>query len=437
MRIKICNVVLTPGVDHEEHIPFIPDAEIQIDGKEIVYAGPQAQAPAFAADEVIEGRGDLAMPGLVNLHTHTPMTLLRSVGGGLKLDDWLNKAIFPREKHLTDEAVRAGSDLGIMEMLRFGTTSFCDMYMHMDMEAQAVKDSGMRAMLGHGIVDFDGLCKDMDPGVALFNRWHGACDDRIRVSVAPHSEGATTETLMRKVVAFAKERKATIHVHVSETKQDFDGCMQRRGCTPPEYLDRLGALDVPVIAAHCVWFTDSDIDLFAKRGAVVVHNPISNLKLASGVAPIYRMLCAGCKVALGTDGVASNNSLNLWEEIKLTPMLQKGTVFDPTVVTPAQAFAAATTVGARAMGYDRLGLLKPGYLADLVLVDLHTPNAAPMNDMENDLIYAVQGSDVRMTMVDGRVLYKDGRFATLDPKAVVQRAEREAQEIERKTALGR
>lgn len=430
MRTCIENIIMTPGVHQKDkHIPFVPDARIHIDGNRIVYAGPKETAPAFEAEKVIDGGGALAMPGLCNMHTHTPMTLLRNVGSDLSLDDWLHKAIFPLEAGLTDEAVRAGADLGIMEMLSFGTTSFCDMYMHMNAVAEGVRDSGMRALLGHGVVDFDESCADLDPGIDFARQWHKSCGDRIRVSLAPHSEGATTPALMRKLEKWARELHLPVHVHVSETKFDFDGCMERHGMTPPQYLDSLGLLELPVIAAHCVWFTPEDIALFAQKGCTIVHNPVSNLKLASGVAPIHRMLEAGCKVAIGTDGVASNNNLNLWEEMRLMPLLQKGTVLDPTIVAPAQCLAAATKVGAEAMGYPDLGLLKEGYLADLILVDLNQPGMVPVNDLENGLIYATQGSYVKLTMVDGKVLYHNGEYTTLDGKATMARGMREAQAL--------
>ena len=423
---KITNVIMTPGVTNEKHIPFIYDAEILIENCLIVYAGKREDAPLFEADEIIDGNGALAMPGLCNMHTHTPMTLLRSIGSDLPLDRWLNEAIFPVEKHLTDEAVRAGSDLGIMEMLRYGTTSFNDMYMHMDMEAEAVRDSGMRALLGHGVVDFDESCQDLLPNIALIEKWNHAADDRIRVSLAPHSEGATTQKVLEQIRDAAEKYHVPVHIHVSETKLDYDGSCERRGLTPAQYLDRLGLLDHSVLAAHCVWFTDEDIELFARKGAVILHNPVSNLKLASGVAPIAKMLKAGCKVALGTDGVASNNNLNLWEEIKLMPMLQKGVSLDPTVVSPAQTTAAATSVGAKALGYENLGLLKEGYLADLILVDMHGAHMAPCNDLESNLVYSAQGSDVNLTMVHGKVLYRNGEFTTLNASLVLERARKEA-----------
>ena len=220
-----------------------------------------------------------------------------------------------------------------------------------------------------------------------------------------------------------------IHIHVSETKLDFDGSLQRRGLTPPQYLEKLGLMEHSMLAAHCVWVTDEDIELLARRGVTVLHNPISNLKLASGIAPIARMLKAGCRITLGTDGVASNNNLNLWEEIKLMPMLQKGNTLDPTVVSPAQTIAAATSAGAKAMGYEDLGLLRPGYLADLILLDLSGAHMCPCNDLESNLVYSAQGSDVALTMVNGKVLYRDGEYITLDPRLVLERAKKQAEAL--------
>lgn len=429
MRTRITNITLTPGVQGQAHIPFIDHAEVHVVGNRIEYAGEAANAPPFVADETIDGSGCLCMPGLVNLHTHTPMTYLRSVGGDLSLDDWLHKAIFPLEKQWDAQLIRTATDLGCMEMIRFGTTTFNDMYFYTDEIAEAVKKSGMRALLGHGIVDFDESCADMVEGVRMAEKWHHGANDRIRFSLAPHSEGATTPTLLRKVAQTAKSMGLVVHTHVSETDFDLQECIKRRGATPPAYLEQIGLLDGPVIAAHCVWFNDADIEIFQKHGVTIAHNPISNLKLASGIAPIAKMLKQGCKVALGTDGVASNNNLNLWEEIKLMPMLQKGNMLDPLVVSPAETFAAATVVGAKAIGYDDLGLLKPGYLADLILLDLQVPHMAPTIDLEANLIYAAQGSDVRLTMVDGKILYRDGVFTTLNRQQLLAQAEQGAHEM--------
>ena len=314
-------------------------------------------------------------------------------------------------------------------MLRFGTTSFCDMYMFTDTICQTVRDNGMRALIGYGVVDRDGSCSDLAEGVELAKQWNRACNDRIRVSIAPHAEYTSTPQLIEAAARAAIDMDLPFHIHVSETKAEHEGCIRRRGTTPMQYLHSLGALDANVIAAHCVWLSDRDIELAAQYGVTIAHNPVSNLKLASGIAPVAKMLARGCRVALGTDGVASNDNLNLWEEIKLMPLLQKGTTYDPTVVSPAQALAAATSVGAKALGYQNLGLLKAGYIADLILVNLQTPHMTPNIYAESNLIYALQGSDVTMTMVDGRVLYRDGNYLTIDSDAVLRDAGEEAREM--------
>lgn len=422
MRTRIFGCTLVPGVDGEAHIPFIPKAEVHVDGNLISYAGPTEYAPAIQADQAIDASGCLCMPGLVNLHTHTPMTFLRSAGADLTLDDWLNQVIFKLEAQWDPGLIRTATDLGCMEMLRFGTTSFCDMYMFTDSIVEAVRDNGMRALIGYGLVDSDGSCKDLKVGVKLAKEWNRACGDRIRVSIAPHAEYTSTPMLIKSAAMAAIDMDLPFHIHVSETRAEHEGCIRRRGVTPMQYLKSLGALDAKVIAAHCVWLSGEDIELAAKHRVTIAHNPVSNLKLASGVAPVADMLRRGCSVALGTDGVASNDNLNLWEEIKLMPLLQKGMTLDPTVITPAQTLAAATSVGAKALGYDNLGLLKEGYIADLILVNIHTPHMTPNIHPESNLVYSLQGSDVTMTMVDGKVLYRNGEFLTIDCEAVLRAA---------------
>jgi 5-methylthioadenosine/S-adenosylhomocysteine deaminase len=432
LRIRITNCALIPGVDGESHIPFIPNAEVQVDGNLIAYAGDSGRAPQFEAEQEIDASGCLCMPGLVNMHTHTPMTFLRGAGADLTLDDWLNRVIFKLEAQWNGDLIRTATDLGCMEMLRFGTTSFCDMYMYTGSIVQSVRDNGMRAMIGYGATDSDGSCKDLAEGVELAKHWNRACDDRIRVSIAPHAEYTSTPKLIKAAARAALDFDIPFHIHVSETRAEHEGCIGRRGTTPLQYLQSLGALEAKVIAAHCVWFSDEDIEIAAKHNVTIVHNPVSNLKLASGIAPVTKMLAKGCRVALGTDGVASNDNLNLWEEIKLMPLLQKGVTLNPTVIPPARALAAATSVGAKAMGYPNLGLIKAGYLADLILVNIHTPHMTPDIHPESNLIYALQGSDVTLTMVNGRVLYRDGEYLTIDSEAVLRAADEGARDMYRR-----
>ena len=429
MRTKINNCSLLVGAEDSKMLPFFQNAVILIEGNMIVYAGPADNAPSFEADECIDACGALALPGLCNLHTHIPMSLLRSVGSDCNLEDWLNHHIFPTEKHLTDEAVKVGSDLSILELLRFGITSLCDMYMRVDHVAKSVQESGMRAMLSYGVVDFDESCADFPPGIAFAEKWHGACDGRIQVALAPHSVSCTTIPVLKKIKEASDALNLRVHAHISETPYDHNISIERYGMTPVQLFDSLGLFDNGAILAHCVWVTDEDIAILANSDATVAHNPISTLKLASGIAPIHKMLEAKCKVGIATDGVASNNNLNLWEEIKLMPLLQKGYLHNPTIVSPAQTFASATTVGAKAIGYNNLGVLKEGYLADIILVDTNQPHLCPCNDIASDIIYALQGSDVCMTMVNGKVLYRNGEYTTLNKNLIMQRAKKEAESL--------
>lgn len=271
------------------------------------------------------------------------------------------------------------------------------------------------------------------PGKRIF----GLCQDGLEVllgqALERHMDGEAALELgnqVRHLGHMERTRRDKEHeIRAHRAVLGVDGSLQRRGLTPPQYLEKLGLMEHSVLAAHCVWLTDEDIELLARRGVTVLHNPISNLKLASGIAPVARMLKAGCRITLGTDGVASNNNLNLWEEIKLMPMLQKGNTLDPTVVSPAQTIAAATSAGAKAMGYEDLGLLRPGYLADLILLDLSGAHMCPCNDLESNLVYSAQGSDVALTMVNGKVLYRDGEYTTLDPRLVLERAKKQAEAL--------
>lgn len=430
MKTEIRNITICVG-SVGDTIPFIEDGLLQIVDNRISYAGPSASAPAFCADKILDGEGALAMPGMVNLHTHNPMTLLRSVGGNLNLEDWLHKAIFPRERKLSDEAVYLGSMLGMMEMLRYGTTNFCDMYMFMDMQAKAVSEVKMRATLGHGAVSFkEEDTTDYDKGIDFATRWNNRENGRIKTAIAPHSTYLVTDTLLRNTRKHAAELQLPIHIHISETQTEVQTVIDKFGVRPPQVLEKYGLLEFPIIAAHCVWLTEEDMDLVKNYNFTVAHNPISNLKLASGIAPVIQFLEKGIHVGIGTDGVASNNNLNLWEEMRAMPLLQKGVSLNPTVISPAQTLYAATVAGAKALGYEDLGLLKEGYLADVVLVNTNTPTAYPCNSLEDDLIYALQGADVQMTMVDGNVLYHKGEYAGIDKNAIFKAAKAVAKSLE-------
>lgn len=344
------------------------------------------------------------------------MTLLRGWGSDLNLHDWLFTKIFPAEDRLTSEYVRVGSRLAFAELFRFGVTSIADMYFFMDDVANAAMECGARASLARSVSSTSGpngsvgLREERE----LIDAWNGAGDGRIIIAVSPHSEYTTNDALNRELIALAREKRLPIHVHLSETRSETDECIARHGLTPVMYYKSLGAFDSHVMAAHCVYANDEDISVLTKSGAMISHNPVSNLKLASGVMPLPKMLDAGALVALGTDGVASNNTHNLWEEIRLAGILHKGVSGDPTVVSPLQVMRMATENGAAGMGFADCGRLESGKRADLILLCDDKPHFVPCEDVPSALVYSAQGSDVTLTMVNGRVVYKDGEYKTMD-----------------------
>lgn len=401
---------------------FFDNACVQVDDARIVYAGPRGDAPAFVGERIIDGKNKLVMPGLVNGHTHLAMTLLRGLGSDLPLHQWLREAIFPLEAGLTRESVMAGTRLAVMESLRFGVTTVLDMYMYESGVAQVLAESGMRALVGQSQ-------QLEEPGasrreiIALHREWHEQAQGRIRVSVACHAEYTSTEAALRDQIELARELEIPIHVHVSETEEEVLGCRQRHnGLSPVQYLDSLGMFTAPAILAHCVHVDAQDMDILMQRPVHVIHNPVSNLKLASGFMPLLPMIARGIRVGLGTDGVASNNNLNLWEEVKLTGILHKGATRDATAVSPMTVLDMATRIGAEALGYPNVGLLKSGWHADLILLDTSGAHWTPTYDPAAQLVYGAQGSDVYLTMVDGNILYEDGKFNTLDAEKTKREA---------------
>ncbi|MDR1598349.1 MAG: amidohydrolase [Oscillospiraceae bacterium] len=425
MRYRLYNIDLCAGSEDGASLPFIDDAALLTDDGVITYAGPASDAPPHDCREVcIDGRRRLAIPALANAHTHAAMTLLRGVGSDLNLNDWLTTAIFPAEERLSEDRCYAGAALGFLEMLRFGVSACADMYMFMGASARAAADTGMRACLARSVVgDDSGDGGRLAESIKLAEDWHGAENGRIRVMLAPHAEYTSTPKIIRAIRDAAVERGLGVHVHMSETMAEVEGCKARRnGLTPPAYFEAMGLFDAPTLAAHCVALTEDDIRVLAARGVAVCHDPVSNLKLASGVAPVPSLLRAGVKVCLGTDGAASNNTLNLWEETRLMSILHKGVSGDPSAISPAQTFNAATLTGMRAMGYNNVGLLKPGWRADIALIDRSGPHHQPLVDPAADLVYATQGSDVKLTMVDGIVRYDDGQYPGLDALKVYESA---------------
>ena len=380
------------------------------------------------ADTVIDGRGDLLIPGFYNTHCHAAMTALRGYADDLPLRRWLFEKIFPAEDKLTGRIVSCASELAIAEMIRGGVVSFSDMYFFMDETARAAIDSGIKLNLSRGYTSGEDTTPEndfrFDETLALISQFNGAEDGRITVDMCIHGEYTNAEKPMRRIAEYAKEHGLGIQVHVSETQSEHDECIARHGKTPIAYFESLGVLDTRVCAAHCVKVTDEDISIMAKHGVTASHNPTSNLKLGSGIMPLRRLIDGGVNVALGTDGASSNNNLDLLKEMQLSALIHKGISEDPTATNAAEMLRLATENGARAQGREDCGRLSVGCRADLVLVDTDKINNIPLYDKYSMLAYSANSRDVRMTMVDGKVLYLDGEYKTMDIERIKHESKR-------------
>ena len=379
----------------------------------------------FRAERTIDGRDRLLIPGLINAHTHSYMTVFRNWADDLKFHDWLFGKILPAEDKLTQEDCYWATQLGLMEMLSTGTTCLLDMYIRPNAAAEAVRDAGARAVLSRGLVGGEQSVGDrlLSAAIDEIQAWQN--HENITFMLAPHAPYTCPPVYQREVAAAAKALGIGIHTHIAETRGEVEEIQEKYGKSPAVLMDEDGLLNEKTVAAHCVYLDDEDIALFTKRGASVAHNPTSNLKLACGIAPVPQMLASGVNVALGTDGSASNNSLNLFGDLRLSALLQKGTTGDPQAVTAREALRMATQNGAHALGLgDKIGKIAVGYQADLVLLDLSHPNMLPPNDPIAALVYSANGSEVVLTMVSGQIVYEDGHFPTIDTVRVRTEMER-------------
>ena len=392
---------------------------VAVEGTDISYVGTARPQGTF--DQTIDCAGKVMMPGFVNCHTHVPMTLMRGYGGGHDLQSWLNDYIFPAEARWDDRALAAAAGLGLAEMIASGVTCIADMYMRTGVIAQQVLDAGISANLSVGGVYFGDpadfspdKCGDCANQRTLFQQWHGAGGGQILVDASIHGEYTSSAPLWRWMADFAREHGLGMHVHISETKKEHADCKARhQGLTPIQALDQCGVWDTRAIAAHCVYTTPEDWAIMARKGVSCVHNPYSNLKLGSGIAPIPAMRKAGVNVALGTDGVSSHNSIDPFADMKLAAVLHNGAACDPMAVTARQALEIATANGAKALGRNT-GRIAAGCAADLILVDFDAPNLIPCHDEAENLVFSARGSNVCMNMARGKVIYQNGAFLTLD-----------------------
>lgn len=378
------------------------------------------------ADESFDGRGKTAIiPGFINTHTHIVMSVLRGLGEDLPLMEWLQQKIWPVENKLTAGITGTATSIGIMEMLSTGTTSFMDMYFFTRDIADAALAAGIRCNVTRAVAG-DERGEDMLRECLEIARDYDGADGLVRVSVGPHAVYTVGEELMRKCVGAAVDRKLNIHFHMLETDFERDYFANTVGMSPEKYLDKFGFMEAEhLLLAHCVRVDEGEAGFYARPNVTIAHNPKSNLKLASGVARVPEMLAAGVNVALGTDGAASNNRLDMWEEMRFAALLHKGVKKDPTVVSAHEALKIATVNGASALGFDKLGLLAEGYIADMTLIDLDQPHYVGWNEenLAAFIVYAGSSRDVAATVVAGKTLYAKGEFKTIDKERVVAAAE--------------
>ncbi|MBO5727148.1 MAG: amidohydrolase, partial [Oscillospiraceae bacterium] len=397
----------------------LKNAFVGVEGERIVVVGTSRPQGHF--DREIDCAGKVLLPGFVNAHTHLPMTLMRGFAGGHDLHSWLNDYIFPTEARLDDRAVAAGAALGLAEMIATGVTCVADMYMRTGVIAEEIVKAGLSANLSCGGVYFGAEedfsqdnCGDCRNQRQLTEQWHGYNGGQIRVDASIHAEYTSNAPLWRWMADYGREHGLRMHVHVSETVSEHHGSIERNGATPLQALDRYGVWDNGGIAAHCVYTTPEDWQLMKDKGVTCVHNPWSNLKLGSGIAPIPGMKQAGVNVALGSDGMSSHNGADLFSDMKLAACLPCGAQRDPLAMGAWDALEMATVNGAAALGRTDTGRVAEGCVADLILVDLSAPNLTPCHDPAQLLVYSAQPSNVVMNMARGQVIYENGVFSTID-----------------------
>ncbi|MHA1593609.1 MAG: amidohydrolase [Candidatus Baldrarchaeia archaeon] len=424
-------VIATPDRVLKNHAVVVEDDKI-------VDIGPADEInKKYRRYEKLGGRRKIVMPGLINAHTHAGMSLLRGYADDMQLYEWLTKKIWPVEAHLTPDDVYIGTLLSCVEMLRCGITAFADMYFHCEKIAEAVKKAGIRASICFAIIET--VMKDVDAalreGVNVVKKIHGTADGRVTAMLGPHAPYTCSPDTLMRVREIANDLNVGIHIHVAETREEkqqieksFDVKLGEKGVV--EYLDSIGFLGPDVLAAHVVWVSDKEIEILKERDVNVAHNPVSNMKLASGVSPVPDMLKRGVNVALATDGPVSNNCLDIFEEMKVAALLHKVSNLDPTTVPAIEALRMATTNGARALLLEKdIGTLEVGKKADVIILDFRKPRLTPLHNVISHIVYAARGEDVESVMVNGKLLMEHGEIKVLNVDEVMEKAEKAAYDL--------
>lgn len=377
--------------------------------------------------EIVEASGKILMPGLINLHTHVAMTLMRSFADDISLMPWLFDHIWPFESKLTADDVAVGARLGMVEMLMGGTTSFVDMYWYEHAVARTAREMGMRAVLTPSFVD--ARMEEFERELPLTLQETEGCD-RLSVRVAPHAPYSCSKQNLLRGVELCRKYNIGAHIHLSETDDEIKTIREKYGCTPTEFIDSLGYFDHPTIAAHCVKLTPHDVEILREKHVSAAHNPQSNMKLSSGVAPVWKLICEGVNVGLGTDGTCSNNDLDMWDEMRSAAFLQKVSGTDPCVMPAYEVLKMATVYGARAIGKEgELGIVAEGALADIILIDTDKPYYHPMNDVVSTLLYCGKAADVETVVVDGVIKVRGHKVKDVDTESLYAMIDRRVGEI--------
>ncbi|MEM2321352.1 MAG: amidohydrolase [Candidatus Bathyarchaeia archaeon] len=408
------------------------------DGK-ILYVGRETEAPSFEADEVIDGQGKIAMPGLINCHTHIAMALFRGIAEDKELSTWLRETIWPLESKLRPSDVYYGAMLGFLEMIKSGTTCLLDMYFHEDMVARAAAEIGMRCVLAPGIFDAGHkvLGRALLRGAMKFVReYHGKGGGRIHAMLGPHAVYTCSPDLLRRIGEEAAGINIGVHIHLAESESESINIRKMYGKSEVGLLNDVGLLRSNLVAAHCIHLSDEDIHLMAKNNVKVVYNPVSNMKLSTGIPRIKDLLNAGLVVGLGTDGPASNNCLDMFETMKVAALLQKALYRDPRVLPAKKVIEMATIDGARVLGLDNIiGSIETGKKADIILIDANKPHLTPLYDIYAALVYSARGSDVDAVIIDGRVIMRGRLIETVDEREVMEKAAGVSQDLVSKRSL--
>ena len=401
-------------------------ADIAITDDKIVAVG---EVPAgFVADNTINGKDKFAVPGFVNTHTHASMTLLRSYADDLALMDWLNNHIWPVEAKMVEKDIRVGGELAVLEMIKSGTTAFLDMYgPYLESVIDVTAKAGIRGVFSRGPIGFiPGQDKVLDENAVMYKNYNGTADGRITVAMGVHAPYTCPPEFCEKAAGLAKDNGMHMHIHMSETQDEINQMQEKYGKRPFKYIEETGLFDVPAIAAHCVWLDDEDFAIMKKHNIAVAHNPASNMKLASGIAPVPRMLKEGITVGLGTDGTSSNNNLDMLEEIRLAAILHKVNELDPLSVPAAEALKMGTETGAKAIWLDDTGVIAPGKKADIVLYDLNRPEWCPRHNLVSLLVYSASSASADTMICNGKVIMEKGKVLTMDEERILHEAQEAA-----------